>query len=835
MATRLQGGFKSLGNDASFTDDDYIVTIDQDGYAGAVSDFDLFDLVFSFGGDTDQLLIAPITGSSCKMSLKMTSAVNSFVLALVAGTEEDFKVKIQKNGALYWMGYILPDGVTRENKPYGAAPVFEVRATDGIGRLKTLDYDVSTSQTTIKAHLQNILTGIGLMDFAYANTTDIVLSYLFFWQEENNAYNIETEDTISSYRADGRIWKYVDKKGAIKYASYYDVLLDICVGLNARFMFSAGKYRFVQVPEYRFRTSGTTTIYIHEWTKAGTHSTASTTNLGVWNSVVSTDTDFHAGTSDLVLFSGSLWQYAPPLKTARVNYNHFLTQNLAPDWAWDEAYTSVETYQTIDSVSNTARLKITGALTYRIDYSTGFDYSHVKFRLRIKVGSYYLKRTATFGAAGFAYGLLQWTTTSSYYEFYGASTVTTDNAQYTNLLNIETPPLSASGDLDMSFEMVEVVKWTGLVVSTGDYTEYYNFGDLYIEVLQNGVLQDQYNQNNYIVGTNTGNSKTIEIDSAIGSGPSANAIGHLQSWDGLAWVTGENWRYGTSGTYVPHGQLLATEIYGLQKAVVPRFQAQMRGVFEAHYRLQHESTATDYYIFNNGSFSVTKDEWAGEFILVSRDVSGLSATITESYVTRNNLGPNGEIPFINPSGNFPVFPGNETEGFSVPSVAVTQTSTIINEGATVTTIAIPSASGGLLYSGDVVTLVSPSGDVQQFTLTADVDAGDTTITVTSTTAATTFPAGSWVTPDPVDFYENAVVNAGGNCFEEIFLPDAGDVSVKITVNSGTWPANMDCVFVFRNGAYQVFGMSNDYYISGADAVFNEPFEADDRVVIKFHV
>jgi hypothetical protein len=829
-----------MGYNDAFDNDTYEVIIDQDGYGGLVGDFNLVGLKFNWEGEGKDR-INPILTSTCSLSLLIDSTVNSFIINLIAGAEDEFKVLINKNGSLYWMGYIVTDLVTRENKPYPALPVFEIQAVDGVGRLQKLDYDVTPGQTTIKAHLQNIITEIGLLDFGYANATDKVLSYLFFWQEENATVSMSPPgDILANYRIDSRVWRYVDRTGAYKYASYYDVLKAICTGFNARFLWSEGMYRFHQINEMRYRTIAPTTVYINEWEKGGTHSATSTANLGIWNKTVTTDTDWQTGASDLVLFSGSLFKYYPPLKTVRVNYNHFSGQNLTPDWSWNEGYTSVKTYQTIDYVNGTARLRVNATLSYRVDFSSGFDfsfnYSQIKFRLRIKVGSYYLKRTAIFGAAGYAYGQIVWTTDSgAYYEFYGAGN-TLDNQQYQQQIDITTPVLAASGDLDMKFEFVELVAYTGLVIGSG-FTEYHTFGAVHVEVLQNGVIQDQYNQNNYIVANpNTGNSEQMELTISFGSGPTANNIGHIQAWDGLGWVTGENWRYGTSGSYVPHGQLLAEDIISAQVTPVKRFLATMRGVYEAHYRLKHNTT--DYYIFMGGTFDIGSDEWAGEWFLISRDTTGLVASITQNYggIVRNNLGPDGLPPPLSPMDPpLPSFPGNQTEGFFVPAVVVTQTDATISEGATVTTISIPAAGGDLLNSGDTITLVSPSGDVQQFTLTADVDAGDTTISVSSTTAATDFPSGSWVIPDPEDFYNDAVVNAGGACYEEIFLPDQDDVSVKITINSGTWPADMDCVFVFRNGVYQVYGMSNDYYTSGADAVFNMAFDAGERVVIKFHV
>ena len=840
MATRLTGTYLSAPYNAAGDHDEYTVTIDHDGYVGSVGTMTVESIKFEWEGEGKHR-IHPILTSTCVLNLIIDATVFGFLNALVAAGEETFKVKIDKNGDLYWMGFILSDLVTQENKGYGSAPILEVRAVDGIGRMKTKDYvPAIEGKNTWKVHLLKLVDDIGLIDFGYANDADIILEWVFFWEEENTTVSLTTDDVLAYYRLDTRIYKFVDSGGEVKRMSSYDVLADFCTTLNCRFMWSEGRYTFIQINEYRYRSGSPTAAYYHTYTKDATHAVASDTQLATWTEESQTDNQWTAGTSDMVLLSGSLYKWFAPLKTSEVFYKHYDVLNLAPDWAWNEAYTSGETYSEIDNVAGTARLRIRGQLNYRMDYSALFDYTHLRFAMRVQVGTYYLRRTAYFSPTGqgFAFGQIEWTTTASDYEFY-PNMITVDNQLYTMQFDIVTPLLPETGDLTMFVALDEVRYWGGTIPDSGDYNEYWSFFNTQIEVLVGGTIEDNYQTKVYGVSNpTTTNSEKSEVEVLFGTGPTSGALGALQVWDGLAWATGEQWRMGQSGTYRDLGLLLAEEIIGAQKTPVRRFLATLNGVYQAHHRYKHITlTGDEYYIFLGGSFDINRHDWSGEWFLISRDTSGLVPNIG---IVRNHAGPPPNTPpIVIPGGEVPSLPGIGVTGFYIPDVAGTTTTTILAEGTTITTININAPGVDLWNAGDDVVVMSPDGSVQVFELGADIEAGDTSITVTSATVLTDFPAGSWIVTDPVTMYEIAVA-CRCTWLREIFRPDAGQFTVKITVNSGTPPVNTDGLFVFRNGIYQTYGASYDYIISGADLVFGLEFDLDtdgnkELVVVKFMV
>ena len=841
MATRLTGVYLSAPYNAVGDHDEYTVTIDQDGYVGAAGTMTVESIRFEWEGE-GKSRIHPVLTSTCVLSLIIDSTVFGFLNALVAAGEETFKLKIEKNGSLYWMGFILSDVVTQENKPYGSVPILEILGVDGIGRMKSKDYvPAIEGRNTWKVHLLKLIDEIGLIDFGYANASDIILEWVFFWEEENTTVSLTTDDVLDYYRLDTRIYKSIDSKGTVKRVNCYEVLKDFCTTLNCRFMWSEGRYTFIQINEYRYRSGAPTAAYYHTYTKDYTHAVVSDVQLATWTNDSQTDNQWTAGTSDLVLLSGSLYKWFAPLNLAEVFYKHFDTQNLTPDWHWNDGYTVPETYSEINYANGTARLRVRGQLNYRLNYTANFSYTLIRFAVRIQVGTYYLRRTAYFSpvGAGFAFGPVEWTTVVSDYEFY-PSMITVFNQLYTYQFDIVTPFIPESGDLTMFVDLNEVRYWLGPVPNGIDYTEYWSFFNTQIEVLVGGTIEDNYLTKKYSVqNPTTTNSETLQLEVLFGTGPTSAALGAVEVWGGLAWATGEQWRLGQSGTYRDLGQLLGEEVMGAQKTPVKRFLATLNGVYQAHHRYKHITlTGDEYYIFLGGSFDINRHDWSGEWFLISRDTTGIVPNIG---IIRDHAGPPPPTPpIVSPSGDLPSLPDTHgVTGFVIPNVAGATTTAILNEGSTITTININAPATDLWNAGDDIIVMSPDGSVQVFELGADIEAGDTSITVVSTTVQTDFPAGSWIVTDPVSMYELALA-CRCTWLRQIFRPDAGQFTVKITINSGTPPANTDGLFVFRNGIYQTYGASYDYVISGADLVFGLEFDLDtdgnkELVVVKFMV
>jgi hypothetical protein len=143
----------------------------------------------------------------------------------------------------------------------------------------------------------------------------------------------------------------------------------------------------------------------------------------------------------------------------------------------------------------------------------------------------------------------------------------------------------------------------------------------------------------------------------------------------------------------------------------------------------------DHYAFCGGKFIANNDRWQGVWEFIGRQTAAITS---------------GSANLPNPSGltggstqptlpNTPVVAGL-VSALNNQNVLGTSSSTI-PKGTTVTTIPIGAFwKSGVINSGDTFSVVDPSGQVQNFTASADVKSGDTSISVTST--ATTIPIGT---------------------------------------------------------------------------------------------
>jgi hypothetical protein len=134
MGARLQGDFYDIDGTK------YRVTLDVDGYAGSVSDFDISEMKLVYKGDTNDIH-APILTSSVSLSFLIPNGtIAAIFTGLVGAAEESYRLKIEKGvgNDLFWAGFVIPDQVVIQDKPYPYE--FSITAVDGITRLKDKDY-----------------------------------------------------------------------------------------------------------------------------------------------------------------------------------------------------------------------------------------------------------------------------------------------------------------------------------------------------------------------------------------------------------------------------------------------------------------------------------------------------------------------------------------------------------------------------------------------------------------------------------------------------------------------------------------------------------------------
>ena len=741
MATRLQGDFYSQNENIKYT-----VTIDDSSYAGSVIDFNLTYLRLKYSGETNELT-NPILSSSLEMGIKVeNSDINSFLTDLIGASEERFRVKVDKDDSLYWAGHVLLDISAIEDAPVHAAsaPVLRLSATDGLGRLKDLEYKDGANDYTGKErfteHLFNILGKLNLDDFW--GTDDEYLFIVAMWYEQQQTYSV-FDDPLYYSRFDHKALISVDSKGTKSYKTCFEVLEEICRVWGARFMLTGGRYRFVQINEHR----KTTFNAIHRYKKAGTAIGTDITGTGY---VKTLDTDIYKR-------KGGQRLWFPPLDKVEITYKHFSTINHIPGEGFSQSFASgdlaTEVFPTItltdiDSNSSAARFLITFNISYNADFTTGDPNLLYKFKFRVKVGTYYLKRTASIASNGvITTSAVTWTTTSTdYYEFFSNIMIADE---YTYITNVEfiTPPLEEDGSGEVKLIMSDILNPDG-TTNTDNFTVNFAFLDPYLEVLEDGNIEDR---SNYTVFTSTNNNanniSTYKREVSLGDGPGANTFGHIEIWDGSFWRVADTWRRQNTGSYVAFTQLLADEIMAARHSAVERNLGIFTGDMAAHSTISKGSII---FMLGAGTLDLGQDEFDGEWWQMGVDTSLTTAEASQDYIENPNVrfqqtppGASEDPPQDNPNVEIGLVSSSDA-----PSLT---TDTDIADGTTsFTSISVNTVVYDDVYlEGDDIYLINPNTGVQQqFEVSADVSVGDTSISVVSSTVVGDYPAGSLVTQEP---------------------------------------------------------------------------------------
>ena len=138
MAKRLSTGFTNEIGDV------YVIDIYDDSFSGSSTDCQVDGTGFSqqYVGDYTNYTGGTIITTTTTINLIADiSAVTDFISVLTSRTESDLRLTITRNSSFWWAGLILPDVVQVEDIPTQARPLFQIRAVDGISRLKNIDYN----------------------------------------------------------------------------------------------------------------------------------------------------------------------------------------------------------------------------------------------------------------------------------------------------------------------------------------------------------------------------------------------------------------------------------------------------------------------------------------------------------------------------------------------------------------------------------------------------------------------------------------------------------------------------------------------------------------------
>ena len=188
------------------------------------------------------------------------STLDGLITDLVDAEEGRFTVKITVNPSpaeeLFWCGFILPDISKMQDVSYEGQRVFEIVATDGIGRLKDIDYNQTSGGNKIpygyKTALEHILTCLtdGPVAALYYGTGVEFIRTIVNWYETGHGTVTTAKDPLHYTQINGE--NFATRRNSTAewdFTTKYDVLKQISLHFKARLFYSYGVWRFEQVNE----------------------------------------------------------------------------------------------------------------------------------------------------------------------------------------------------------------------------------------------------------------------------------------------------------------------------------------------------------------------------------------------------------------------------------------------------------------------------------------------------------------------------------------------------------------------------------------------------------
>ena len=739
----------------------YNITIDDNFVSGTPVSFTTKSCKIKWEAPSESRFETVIP-SVLELDIQVDSiTVETALESLVAAQEGRFTIKIEKSSSLYWIGYILADQIEFEDLSYEHRPIFKIKAIDGLSRLKTIDYKDSSGEhfegkEIVVDHIRRIL------DFNTFPTSFFTSSDRLIWSynnwEESNMFSFF--NTMRSTRINHLAFVSVDSKGNDIFMSAYEVLQEICKTFGARFFWSNGRYNFVQINGYTNTGSGNT-FQVYKWQMLVGNTSQTSSNLQLDYECDAGDTDLYYNSgADAYKLSGDVWGYLPPIERVIVDYRHLAIFNLLFGKTWSNSSTEIHTYSEIDSNGGTAAFAFQSSFNFTANTSdSSVTALRVNFEIRVKVGTKYLKREATFSGSTVSYSAVSWESSSSYYEFASNSipvATSTDVTEYSNI-NFIAEDIPEDGDLEFLIDVEGVYDQDGSLINPLDYTLTWSFNNPYLEMWYGGNVEDQSVIKRFkSVNNNTNdNSAIIEIETILGDGPNGSVLGALEIFDGSDWVSSSQWTVGGSGTAKNISQLLANETLRGQTNPVAKMQS---AKFFGH-GIEYEKVINYFsnkYLPLTVSYSLGEDFWEGLWFLYEEtnafgeeDSDDLPSTGEEG----SGLAPSGDPTF--PTGTTVI---EETDAETFPDViltdSITETTGLISDGDTITSVNIGAVGLNTAFvDGDTINLISSNNsDVQQLTVNNvsfafSNQSANTSVTVDSATISGNYPTGSFVSLD----------------------------------------------------------------------------------------
>lgn len=730
----------------SFSADRYNIEIWDRDHVGGVTEMLVDRSGFSLTAEaTDR--ISTIQGTSCDIVVYIQNATHEALITdLLASEEGRFLINITTGSTSpqpYWKGVLLPDIGSFEEAHYPYQ--LKLSATDGIAALREIKYKDGnlpyTGKQSALKHILNCLNKIRTVDVLWGSSDNFISVYVDWW-EVTHTHTSSSQCPLNQTYIDHSIF-YKEDEGIQDYLTCYEVIENILTVFGARITFGVGSYWIEQIT---YRTAAT--IIGRGYTKAGTFISAG--NFSALNTIDQT--------SGGALEAVANYEFLPALKEHRHTFKSFQRANRLDGVAdfTDANFASVTVNKPIDSEGGSAFLRFAADFTLAISSTTApgtaFEPFVALYQIKLKVGSYYARRTYTLTSAyQIEYSDVEWLTGVSYIYlavpitngfFLGNTTASTFT--FTQQVDILTQNLIDDADnFDIEILFVRFEKYDTTIYTSTIFDFAYQFADMNLLIYpQLDEDERRYICENTLFPNNSVVSKT---QSLIGTSQYKNTLGALWVKPSTDYQLATLWGDGvdTPNAFIEY--LLCEFIVSGQAKPIRKLQGTLFGNLSKMARIYWKGT---YWILLRGTWVANEDQFVGEWFELSYN-EGLSTSPPQTIKVKQ-IGV--QIPTLPPATTNA---GASYEMVAKPPgtlfnpLSLTTTDALALSPGPITTIPTAEALvAGDLYAGDTLAILNPiTGAFDELTVTANVTTGATSIAVSGTLSGT-YPKNSLLIKKP---------------------------------------------------------------------------------------
>lgn len=656
-----------------------------------------------------------VCSQSWDLSILVENATQEALIPIIVSSyENDIYAEIYQGSTLKFRGFLLQDTVERENRNYPFA--LNLTFTDSLKKASEVDFSSTTAGNwDVIQLLKQCLTDLEVVDI-YAATDDILRTSIGY---DENAYAIGVDDPYS-YIHFNVLGFYDDANSDNpKRPKVGKILDELCRCFNSRLYYADNMYHFESL-DVRVNSTYDYWTYKQPFTV--------TKNTGVANPKLTIDQSVHK------ILEGGTITYLPPIKQAVCTYDTE-TNNFLAGFLWDsENYSTIQDIcYVVDNSGNYLRFKFTYRYVVNIGAYTGTKL-YVRFRAKIKVGSYYYVR-------GYdeAYGEGTWQTGEDWY--YWTHTIEGPNyilsKAHTIESLIETKDLPASGTLSLLIESVGATS-EGWDVADSYFSDY-SFTSLANTINQMAIVDEDgeaVTGLKYYAENDSNNAKELSYN-GIMLDYAAHSI-YAILWDAGTPEQTDGW-----------------DVIGESPAVTKDIQEQMlRSVCHLRQttRMQHSMTVkhtSNYYhsmyliTYDSDDYMILRHEFDAIKALSNLDLFQFEKGTNEPTITNDEIK-DYEAVEVGLTTETVVTPNNDDSDKD----GLILTTQLLSSGSPVISVTINGMIGDY-FEGDTMKIYSPAAKQPlPITLSANCFDGWTSLNFLSVTPTIDYPIDSVVIPDP---------------------------------------------------------------------------------------